>query len=309
MAPGMTFDRQSVKRIARAVRQSESTQVPPETLSRRRAGGLGRASLWEVTAVNTGAETCTLERVENQDFDLIARSEREDVLYDPDNEPSVGDRGLVVRLGEGSLFFFRRAAAAGKINITDWGYIDEDNPATNYYQAGLLTWQYNPNVVSGRDKRMILKLGSTASTIADILLSLGVMATPPPGGGGQGVVLRYGHTTGSFAAFDVRIETYAITQDFDPTTVTWNTAAGLSKTMIDTQRFVFPSLYTPSGSLQVIEMLEEPGVAQNEYTVHLDITGAYGLEVRAYHAVYPNWNAGNFGLAITAPIQPYYFAV
>ena len=131
MAKTYAFDRASARRIARAVLNSERTQVPPGSRQRRRGGGLGRLSLWEVTAVNTGAETCTLERVEDQDFNLITRSEREDVLYDPDSEPAIGDRGLVVWLGEGSLFFFRRAPAT-RVFCDHHLYVKTDAPSSSF---------------------------------------------------------------------------------------------------------------------------------------------------------------------------------
>lgn len=120
MSPGVNFTPKAANRISAAVREVESRPYPVNVSQRRRAGGLGRSTLWEVTAVQTTPKTCTIQRVENQDGDLIAPSEKTDILYDPDNEPSVGDRGLLIRLGEGSLFFFKRGADIQQIHRVTW---------------------------------------------------------------------------------------------------------------------------------------------------------------------------------------------
>ena len=60
--------------------------------------------IYEVTAVDKQAKTCTLRRP-YADGSLDENSQLSDVFYDLDNAPSVGDRGEVLRLAEGSLYF------------------------------------------------------------------------------------------------------------------------------------------------------------------------------------------------------------
>ena len=64
--------------------------------------------LWEVTAVNTGVGTCTIRQAYKSSggvWSLVARTARS-VLYDPNNEPSVGDRGALLRTATGAQCFF-----------------------------------------------------------------------------------------------------------------------------------------------------------------------------------------------------------
>lgn len=58
--------------------------------------------LYEVTAVGGG--TCTVQRPK-AGGGLDADSELTDVAYDADSAPAVGDRGEVLRLAEGNLYF------------------------------------------------------------------------------------------------------------------------------------------------------------------------------------------------------------
>ena len=106
MSEGVQFTEDAATRIVRVVRHVEQTGA---VLSRppRRPGRtpLRRPPLWEVTAVDTGAGTCTVRSWEDSGGTLNALSEKTDVVYDPNNEPSTEDVGLLARLGSGDLFF------------------------------------------------------------------------------------------------------------------------------------------------------------------------------------------------------------
>jgi len=137
MSPGVNFDRATADRIERAVLAVERSPLISSGAQRHRAGGLGRLSLWEVTEVQTTPKTVTLQRVDNSDMDLITIRDREDIAYDPDAAPSVGDRGLVIRLGDGVLFFFRGGGGGGTVSlikITSGG--PGDTYIGNVYGAG-----------------------------------------------------------------------------------------------------------------------------------------------------------------------------
>ena len=99
------FTKSSARRIADAVRRVERTPEELPAIQRRRSGGRSLDMLWEVTAVQSVAETCTIKRV--TEFDTLNdQSEQLEVLYDPDSVPAVGDFGLLLSLGDGSRFFF-----------------------------------------------------------------------------------------------------------------------------------------------------------------------------------------------------------
>jgi len=67
--------------------------------------------LFRVTAVDTEAGTCTVQRP--YDLESLAEgTEITGVLYDPDNEPAVDDLGVLMRLANGALFFFAGGRAS-----------------------------------------------------------------------------------------------------------------------------------------------------------------------------------------------------
>ncbi len=134
---GVNFTRPAARRISDVVREVEGQPRPEPVLQRHRAGGLGRSTLWEVTAVNPSEDppNCTIRRVENQDGDLITASQKEDILYDLDDPPKVGDRGLLVRFGEGKLVFFKGAlGGTAMIKIMSGG--PGDTYTANVYGNG-----------------------------------------------------------------------------------------------------------------------------------------------------------------------------
>ena len=132
----VNFTPEAAERISEAVQKVEQMPHPGKNLQRRRAGGLGRSELWEVTAVNDIAETCTIKRVENQAGDLIDISQKIDILYDTDQVPQVGARGLLIRLGNGNLMFFEGGGgvAMSPIKITGGG--PGENHTGNVYGNG-----------------------------------------------------------------------------------------------------------------------------------------------------------------------------
>ncbi len=135
MGQGVNFTRDGARRISNVVREVENQSRPKNVLDRRRAGGLSRLTLWEVTAVQTGPETVTIKRVDNTDFDLNDPSEKTDILYDPNDAPSVGDRGLLIRLGSGSLYFFRRLGI-NRIYIDKISTVIPASPDSSYLDTG-----------------------------------------------------------------------------------------------------------------------------------------------------------------------------
>lgn len=225
MAPGVNFTRESAQRISDAVKKVESLPTPTNT-QRHRAGGLGRMTLWEVTAIQTTPKTVTIKRVENQAGGLVDPSEREDILYDPDNEPSIGDRGLLIRLGEGSLFFFRRAKAGiERIFVTEQSYIDENNPDDTFGHPTTSIMRKLP-----KEKYGFLKFSSVIPSVVSqvySLLSLGNLAE------------------NDFTAVDgsrfenVDLQVRGILEDFDPSTVTWNNQGDLDLSATLTQMSMF----------------------------------------------------------------------
>ncbi len=135
MSPGVNFTRKAAERISNVVKEVENRPFPTNQTQRRRGGGLGRSTLWEVTEVFPAADppTCTIKRVSNIDFDLNDPSEKTDILYDPNIPVSEGDTGILIRLGEGDLFFFSRR-----------GRFIEYIPFINLVNAGLPDTSYPP---------------------------------------------------------------------------------------------------------------------------------------------------------------------
>lgn len=226
--PGIIFGRSSAKRIADGIRKVENLPGGEQDLQRRRAGGLGRSTLWEVTAVQTGPGTVTIKRVSNIAFDLNDPSEKEDILYDPNNEPAVEDRGLLIRLGEGDLFFFRRAVPdvdLAVVEFNEYAYIRPSTPDTTFGYPGKAHMFTSSGLVSGNDRIGIIKLASTipgtAAAFTHIILGWIDMFKCD----------TFKTLQGSTSAL-FRIKVLKITQDFDASTITYNVYSGLSKTQI-----------------------------------------------------------------------------
>lgn len=231
---GVNFTPDAARRISNVVREVEGQSRPEPVLQRHRAGGLGRSTLWEVTAVQTGPGTVTIKRVSNIGFDLNDLSEKEDILYDPDNEPSEGDRGLLIRLGEGDLFFFKREAGqiVLRYQVSDWAQIHQTAPDVNDNQPALVIVAKND--LTPDEWRGLFKWDGAPidlSAYSGITFRDALTFTPFPffpkvffGSAGPGTF---------FVAYAIS----TITADFDPTTVTWNTAP--ATTVI--RRFVLQS--------------------------------------------------------------------
>lgn len=110
MAKGVQFTQDAAARIAAVVRQVEGTGPVTSRPPRARTVRPSRASIWQVTAINAGAETCTIKRI-NTDDSLVDPSERTDVKYDPDNPVALGDRVILLRHADGDLCVFQGGGA------------------------------------------------------------------------------------------------------------------------------------------------------------------------------------------------------
>lgn len=245
--PGFLLSRKSLRRTGDAVRKIERLPGGEQDLQRRRAGGLGRAGLWQVTAVQTGPGTVTIKRVNNIALDLNDPSEKEDILYDPVDVPAVDDRGLLIRLGEGPLFFFKRAA----INRT---YIDKISevstvlPDTSFPDTGtaIVIDSSNVNFQIG-----VFKFTSALPSIATLADSEDTLLSLKKTG-------LFGKLTGATVSAgkkqQLNLVPRLILQDFDITNLTyniyttldtasptpfaiWELAAGLNPALINHQVF------------------------------------------------------------------------
>lgn len=224
--PGVMFSKSAAKRIADGIRKVERIPGGEQDLQRRRAGGLGRSTLWEVTAVQTGPETVTIKRVSNIDFDLNDLSEKTDILYDPSDAPSVGNRGLLIRLGEGPLFFFRRAAIS-RVYINEHCYVKSDDVNVAFggpTTAIALTTPDNATKHVG-----IFKFASVLPSAGgqDITIVLAKSTQ----GINSGTVTGFG-VSGRVYTLNVRLE--YIKEDFDTSSLTYAQYSALDKVSLAT---------------------------------------------------------------------------
>lgn len=281
--PGITFGRSSAKRIVDVVRKVERIPGGEQSLQRQRAGGLGRSTLWAVTAVQTGPGTVTIKRVSNISFALNGPSKKENVLYDPALEPSVGDRGLLIRLGEGDLFFFSKEAGPTVVYLTDYRFIKQSAPDTNFG-------------ADGRDCEIVLD-GATPDEFRGIMkFERRITANDPIF---DSVVLRRvrrvnatvedGGGSAPVADITFKLDVYKITQNFTPSLITWNTYAVLSRTKVssDDDSLIFVAARSdvaaeePIGEGRCDEFymgLWKGAASQQKW----DLSGAYGL---SFHIV------------------------
>lgn len=213
--PGVNFTRGSARRIADTVRGFEAQAEPNNNPGRTPGGGLGRMTLWEVTAVQTGPGTVTIKRASNIAFDLNDLSEKTDILYDPDKTPSVGDTGLLIRLGNGSLFFFSRdivARAVELYTVSGVAGVSPDNPDTHYTAAIA-----SKDSVGSDEFHAVMKLTPFAPAVGDVrnfavftgLLAEIDMVTNIPGAGAAAVA-------------EISLNMSSLRYDFDIDTVTFN---------------------------------------------------------------------------------------
>ncbi len=239
--PGILFGRSSAKRIADVVREVERIPEGEQDLQRRRSGGLGRSTLWEVTAVQTGPGTVTIKRVSNIAFDLNDPSEKIDILYDPDNEPSVGDRGLLIRLGEGSLFFFKRAAL-NRINITSSCYVDDANPDTGGlgYPNSPIAYKIHTGFAAATIWRAVFKFERRCPLLSPLPDDIDVKLFLPVN---SGLGVESFHPNAGDTV-DVVGVVAGITEDFDPSTLTHNQLIALGTG----GGTIFPLLYYRSAA-------------------------------------------------------------
>ena len=220
---GVTFTQKSADRIAKVVKQVEGTPVGEATQQRRRAGGYRMSSLFEVTAVQAGDETVTLKRVQDTDDNLNERSETLEVAYDPDNEPEVGDRGLIIRLGDGTRFFFKRGASLARRYATEAAEIDVQNPDASPvdYPTGLrLDTDISDNTVKWVTAwKFASPLPGTISSAQEILMKFSHLA--------WGITDNMRFQSGS-STVRVQLQITPIRETFDLSTLTYNQLVALT---------------------------------------------------------------------------------
>lgn len=226
MSPGVNFDRASADRIEKAVLAVERSPLIHSTAQRRRAGGLGRMSLWEVTAIQTTPKTVTLQRVGDADMVLMDVRDREDIFYDPDAEPSVGDRGLVIRLGDGSLFFFKRGTAVvSRVYADEAAELDVQNPDTapaNYPTGLRLRTDISDNTV---EWATVWKFASalpgtfSVGSLQEVLMKFSHLA--------WGITDNMRFQSGS-STVRVQLQITPIRESFDLSTLTYNQLIALA---------------------------------------------------------------------------------
>jgi hypothetical protein len=174
-------------------------------------------SLFEVTAVQTGEETVTLKRVQDTDDNLNDRSESIDIAYDPNNVPAVGDRGLVIRLGNGTRFFFKRDVGVRHF-FRESALVKSSAPNTTFNYNGNQHTVLND---ASNDNNIIYKLGSPillSHIASDSIICIGTRAPGQPS-------WITSQTSGNGEAI---IFCNPIIQDFDCSAITYNQLAGLS---------------------------------------------------------------------------------
>mgnify|MGYP001241586500 CR=1 FL=1 len=279
------FTDESATRIAETVRAVENAIKGEEKTQRRRAGGLGRPTLWETTSASTGGDTpqVWVKRVEKFDSGgsvLIDVGGPKLVYHDPSVSVEEGDRGLVIRQGDGALFFYKYGVAPTVVRITDHCYIDESSPNSTFgfplTATAYLGWTYSPLV--------------TAENIAVFKLERRITEGPPNGLFTRVVLGRVidswiqSQGTSSGSSTIVSWDLYKITDDFDPSTITWNSYAGLAKSLV----FSVQGMSVRSfGSGEVIARPLSFGGPFKELSLpgyptlyQLDLEDAYGLAFR-----------------------------
>ncbi len=231
MPERVMFTRKSADRIAKVVKQVEGTPVSEPVQQRRRAGGYRMESLWEVTEVQTTEKTVTLKRVQDTDDNLNDRSETLEVAYDPDNVPAVEDRGMIIRLGDGTRFFFKRAALVqNRVIVNQFAYVDKNNPNSNYGFPvfALFADKYPGTGAALSEFRPVYKFASQLPEIETedmnkALISLSELDGP----------IIFGRTSsGTPGKRDYRFDVVAIREDFSASSMTWNILQGLTTTTI-----------------------------------------------------------------------------
>ncbi len=227
MSKGVTFTRKSADRISNVVREVENRPYPINETQRHRGGGLGRSTLWEITEIQNDPEqpdplTCTIRRVTNTDWDLNEPSEKTAILYDPDNEPAVGDRGLLIRLGSGSLFFFKREVALNRVYVNEYCYVERNNPDTNYGYPTLARQNGNKSLLYVSQRDAVFKFSKQLPSIGDL-----ENATVNLGTNDDGIIWTDWFTS-SHKTILFKWELHAIREDFDASAITWNILQGLS---------------------------------------------------------------------------------
>ena len=108
------IDEEMWERLAKALRWFEAhglDQPPPVTVTA--PSGPLPPNLYEVTAVDTEAGTCTVQVVENATGDLLGEvGQIEDVEYPTSAEPSEEAQGTLIRIASGAVMFYEGGGTA-----------------------------------------------------------------------------------------------------------------------------------------------------------------------------------------------------
>lgn len=286
MADRVGFTKASARRIADVVRRVERMPEELPGIQRRRAGGRGLDMLWEVTAVQTGPQTCTIKRVEDIGGTLNDPSEQTDVLFDPNNEPPIGDQGLMLSLADGTRFFFRRQAVSANIPIPNLAHVEEVSPDTNF-SAGPVYF------ISHRETGKQILIGRFSQQLS---------------GDASGILFPASHIISTLRRRNGPIENvpgpsvtgvyrvHEITDDFDIATITYNIYTGLTTNEVVNLPF---ELNSRGGTIDILEdefIIETLhgrsgmppsvdhhilGFNQKDSSTAITFSGAYGLAVEA----------------------------
>ncbi len=299
MSKGVNFTPATADRIEAAVQTVERSAPPGTSTQRQRAGGLGRSTLWEVTEVQTTPKTVTLQRVDNPDMELNTVRDREDIYYDPGAAPSVGDRGLVIRLGDGSLFFFKRAAGLDNLLMTDYAYVKDDDVNVTFGYPNVLEAQYHDVGGSITNQIGIGKFASVAAgDYTSLILPNAFMVAGATATGGVALPKLF---------IDVKL--WKITEDFDISAVTFTSWSALAKTAVGVAQIVLESgqigtvTYANEGSVSGITA-NASGLKRSvigfqvpwggSTPAPIDLDGAVGIGIEMVKTIQVGTNADGF---------------
>lgn len=191
-----------LRRMVQAYRQDRLDLVPnarDDTTVQSRYG-----PLWQVTAVDTEAETCEVQRVDSEDT-LDESSEQTGILYDTDNVPSVGHNGMLTRYNDGNRFFFRKGMVVYKPNNSR--AVDEVGAVST------VRWQeeYNGSWSTTIDGFVVWKFDTPLAVLAAQVLRANVVTSDA---GANTWQLRYHRAAGTINALAMICYFSVIKEDF-----------------------------------------------------------------------------------------------
>ena len=276
----MTTKRVLEERLERIERARPAV---PESVSRMPA-------VVEVTAVDTGAGTCTVKRRFDND-QLIDATERSGIVYD--TEPSVGDIGIIGKLGSGAPFFFERAAAATQLQLFAGAGTLRISDSTVYSRTTCgMQRRWTSTTTSTELYRGILKFNNpiVTNTVWNTVVIV-------PAGNPLRIRVYCGGGSTTFIAetFSVPVAMYPILDDFDLASDDYTTLSGLT-------------LDSTKGGILDLKFALRQAVDVDEHW----ICGAfgrwpsltmYGLSLQVLHANVDTYTSGVSAVYTTVPIS------